>query len=160
MLKYPILLVSLNYLLWYWYRSWSKTVSIYRSGRYYMYTIVPKACYRSGSIAGGTPQRSWVRSPSGANFSSGVKKTPSLVPRPKHCGARPNSQGDGPPCTGGAGVRGFSWPAVRRPFYLSNNVWGRSYPLQVKFLRLTWIHSSVDSYEFISWILTGVDLYS
>jgi len=27
---------------------------------------------------------------------------------------RPNSQGDGPPCTGGAEVRGFSWPAVRR----------------------------------------------
>ena len=88
----------------------------------------PKACYRSGSIAGGTPQRSWVRSPSGANFSSGVKKTPSLVPRPKHCGARPNSQGDGPPCTGGAGVRGFSWPAVRRSFYLSNNAVGAVSP--------------------------------
>ena len=84
----------------------------------------PKACYRSGSTAGGTPQRSWVRSPSGANFSSGVKKTPSLVPRPKHCGARPNSQGDGPPCTGGAGVRGFSWPAVRRSFYLSKQCRG------------------------------------
>src|SRR6185437_4819766 len=89
---------------------------------------VPKACYRSGSTAGGTPQRSWVRSPSGANFSSGVKKTPSLVPRPKHCGARPNSQGDGPPCTGGAGVRGFSWPAVRRSFYLSNNAVGAVLP--------------------------------
>ena len=89
---------------------------------------VPKACYRSGSTAGGTPQRSWVRSPSGANFSSGVKKTPSLVPRPKHCGARPNSQGDGPPCTGGAGVRGFSWPAVRRSFYLSNNAVGAVSP--------------------------------
>ena len=87
-----------------------------------------KACYRSGSTAGGTPQRSWVRSPSGANFSSGVKKTPSLVPRPKHCGARPNSQGDGPPCTGGAGVRGFSWPAVRRSFYLSNNAVGAVSP--------------------------------
>ena len=34
----------------------------------------PKVCYRSGSTAGGTPQRFWVRSPSGANFSSGVKK--------------------------------------------------------------------------------------
>ena len=85
-------------------------------------------CYRSGSTAGGTPQRSWVRSPSGANFSSGVKKTPSLVPRPKHCGARPNSQGDGPPCTGGAGVRGFFWPAVRRSFYLSNNAVGAVSP--------------------------------
>ena len=90
--------------------------------------VAPKACYRSGSTAGGTPQRSWVRSPSGANFSSGVKKTPSLVPRPKHCGARPNSQGDGPPCTGGAGVRGFSWPAVRRSFYLSNNAVGAVLP--------------------------------
>ena len=90
--------------------------------------LLPKACYRSGSTAGGTPQRSWVRSPSGANFSSGVKKTPSLVPRPKHCGARPNSQGDGPPCTGGAGVRGFSWPAVRRSFYLSNNAVGAVSP--------------------------------
>ena len=88
----------------------------------------PKACYRSGSTAGGTPQRSWVRSPSGANFSSGLKKTPSLVPRPKHCGARPNSQGDGPPCTGGAGVRGFSWPAVRRSFYLSKNAVGAVLP--------------------------------
>ena len=42
--------------------------------------------------------------------------------------ARPNSQGDGPPCTGGAGVRGFSWPAVRRSFYLSNNAVGAVLP--------------------------------
>ena len=56
------------------------------------------------------------------------KKTPSLVPCPKHCGARPNSQGDGPPCTGGAGVRGFSQPVVRRSFYLSNNAVGAVSP--------------------------------
>ena len=32
--------------------------------------------------------------------------------------------------------------------------------IDVHSLQLTWIRSSVDSYEFISWILTGVDLYS
>ena len=47
---------------------------------------------------------------------------------PMHCGARRNSQGDGPLCTGGAGVRGFSWPAVRRSFYLSNNAVGAVLP--------------------------------
>ena len=71
--------------------------------------------------------------PRGRISALGLKKTPSLVPRPKHCGARPNSQGDGPPCTGGAGVRGFSWPAVRRSFYLSNNAVGAVSPPQVKF---------------------------
>jgi len=112
----------------------------------------PKACYRSGSTAGGTPQRSWVRSPSGANFSSGVKKTPSLVPRPKHCGARPNSQGDGPPCTGGAGVRGFSWPAVRRSFYLSNNAVGAVLPPagQVFFFKMAYSNNRYISYMVIT----------
>jgi len=57
-----------------------------------------------------------------------VKKTLSSASCPKHCGARPNSQGDGPPCTGGAGVRGFSWPAVRMSFYLSNNAVGAVLP--------------------------------
>ena len=66
--------------------------------------------------------------PRGRISALGLKKTPSLVPRPKHRGARPNSQGDGPPCTGGAGVRGFSWPAVRRSFYLSNNAVGAVSP--------------------------------
>ena len=55
-----------------------------------------KACYRSGSSTVPEALLVWVRSPSGANFSSGVKKTPSLVPRPKHCRAQPNSQSDGP----------------------------------------------------------------
>ena len=66
--------------------------------------------------------------PRGRISALGLKKTPSLVPHPKHCGARPNSQGDGPPCTDGAGVRGFSWPAVRRSFYLSNNAVGAVSP--------------------------------
>ena len=66
--------------------------------------------------------------PRGRISALGLKKTLPLVPRPKHCGARPNSQGDGPPCTGGAGVRGFSWPAVRRSFYLSNNAVGAVSP--------------------------------
>ena len=81
----------------------------------------------SASSAGGSAApkttRSGVRSPARTG-----EKTPSLVPCPKHCGARTNSQGDGPPCTGGTGVRGFSWPAVRRSFYLSNNAVGAVSP--------------------------------
>ena len=71
--------------------------------------------------------------PRGRISTLGLKKTPSFVPRPKHCGVRPNSQGDGPPCTGGAGVRGFSWPAMKRSFYLSKNAVGAVLPPQVKF---------------------------
>ena len=94
-------------------------------------------CARTkASSAGGSAEakttRSGVRSPARTG-----KKTPSLVPRPKHCGARPNSQGGGPPCTGGAGVRGFSWPAVRMSFYLSNNAVGAVSPPQVKFFKMT-----------------------
>src|SRR6185312_6749357 len=75
----------------------------------------------------GTPQV-LGSTPRGSEFQVEVKKTPSPASCPKHCGARPNSQGDGPPCTGGAGVRGFSWPAVRRSFYLSNNAVGAVLP--------------------------------
>ena len=85
------------------------------------------ACSAGGSAEAKTT-RSGVRSPARTG-----KKTPSLVPCPKHYGARPNSQGDGPLCTGGTGVRGFSWPAVRRSFYLSNNAVGAVLPPQVKF---------------------------
>ena len=66
--------------------------------------------------------------PERGEFPPPVKKTPSPASCPKHCGVRPNSQGDGPPCTGGAGVRGFSWPAVKRSFYLSNNAVGAVLP--------------------------------
>ena len=92
-----------------------------------------------GPVGHGSPaasRRLWVRSLVGTNFRLQVKKKPSPASCPKHCGARPNSQGDGPLCTGGAGVRGFSWPAVRRSFYLSKKMpWGRSYPPQVKFFK-------------------------
>ena len=82
--------------------------------------------------SGGTPEV--VGSiPGRGEFPPPVKKTPSPALCPKHCGARPNSQGDGAPCTGGAGVRGFSWHAVRRSFYLSNNAMRAVLPPQVKF---------------------------
>ena len=95
--------------------------------------VVAKGCRTSWSRqSGGTPQV--VGSiPGRDEFPPAGKKTPSFASCLKHCGARPNSQGDGPPCTGGAGVQGFSWPAVRRSFYLSNNAVGAVLPPQVKF---------------------------
>jgi len=59
----------------------------------------------------------------------GVKKSPRLFPFPKH-GLRSGltHKATDPPCTGGAGVRGFSWPVVRRSFYLSNNAVGAVLP--------------------------------
>ena len=86
----------------------------------HLYYYLAKGCRANWfRQSGGTPEV--VGSiPGRGEFPPPVKKTPSLVSCPKHCGARPNSQGVGPPCTGGAGVRGFSWSAVRRSFYLSN----------------------------------------
>src|SRR6185437_9909539 len=85
---------------------------------------MPKGLYlRWLEEPSGTPQV-LGSTPRGSEFQVEVKKTPSPASFPKHCGARPNSQGDGPPCTGGAGVRGFSWPAVRRSFYLSKQCRG------------------------------------
>jgi len=87
-----------------------------------------------GSVGHGSPAAPLVGSiPGRDEFPPAGKKIPLLVSCPKHCGARSNSQGDGPPCTGGAGVRGFSWPAVRMSFYLSNNAVGRSYPRRSSF---------------------------
>jgi len=100
-------------------------------GEYVKRMVSPKDV---GPVVHGSPAASRrhpavVGSISGRDeFLPAGKKTPSLASCPKHCGARPNSQGDGPPCTGGAGVRGFSWPAVRRSFYLSNNAVGAVLP--------------------------------
>ena len=96
-------------------------------------TTYSKGCRPIGSGSPAALRRSWVRFPEGANFCLRFKKNLSPASCPKHCGARPNSQGDGPLCTGGAGVRGFSWPTVRRSFYLSNNAVGAVLPLQVNF---------------------------
>ena len=93
-----------------------------------LFCITAKGCRANWfRQSGGTPEV--VGSiPGRGEFPPPVKKTPSPASCPKHCGARPNSQGDGPPCTGGAGVRGFSWPAVRRSFYLSKNAVGAVLP--------------------------------
>jgi len=90
--------------------------------------VVAKGCRTSWSRqSGGTPQV--VGSiPGRDEFPPAGKKNPSPASCPKHYGTRPNSQGDGPLCTGGAGVRGFSWPVVRRSFYLSNNAVGAVLP--------------------------------
>ena len=92
----------------------------------------------SASSAGGSAAAKTTRSGFRSPARTG-KKTPSLVLCPKHCGARSNSQGDGPLCTGGVGVRGFSWSAVRRSFYLSNNTVGAVLPPQVNFFLISCI---------------------
>ena len=101
-----------------------------------LHVLAAKGCRTSWSRqSGGTPQV--VGSiPGRDEFPPAGKKIPLPVSCPKHCGAWSNSQGDGPPCTDGAGVRRFSWPAVRRSFYLSNNAVGAVLPPQVKFFSI------------------------
>ena len=74
------------------------------------------------------------RKPPGRGFdpcSHREKKTPSLVPCPKHSWGLALLTGNGL-CTGGAGVRGFSRPAWE-DFLLSVMPWGRSPPAGLVF---------------------------
>ena len=76
---------------------------------------------------GGTPQV-LSSTPRGSEFQAEVKKIPSSVPITNALGGhRPNSHlgGGKPPCKGGAGVRGFSWPG-EKVFFLFGMLRGQS----------------------------------
>ena len=82
--------------------------------------------------------RGTQRHSSGSGFDSSWLKKPPRLPHVQNTVE--------PPCTGGAEVRGFSWTAVRRSFYLLNNVVGAVLPPQVKFFLATFVsHATVTS---------------
>ena len=98
-----------------------------------LFCITAKGCRANWfRQSGGTPEV--VGSiPGRGEFPPPVKKTPSPGSCPKHCGARPNSQGDGPRVRVGQGFGGFLGLLWEGHSTSQIMPWGRSYPPQVKF---------------------------
>ena len=86
--------------------------------------------------AGGTPQRSWIRSPSGANFSSGLKKLPRLSHVQSTVEPGLTHKATGPRVRVGQGFGGFLgllWECHSTSQIMP---WGRSHPRRSSFFFL------------------------